>query len=102
MTEGVEADEAFESAMAKPAPTRSPRISRADVFQAADAIVLAHHKPTIDRIRMHLGRGSPNTIQEHLEVWTQLGSRLRDIPGREFPELPDKVAQALQGPPRSR
>jgi hypothetical protein len=26
-----------------------------------------------------------------------LGSRLKDIPGREFPELPDPVAEALQG-----
>src|ERR1017187_7848938 len=46
---------------------------------------------------MRIGRGSPNTIQEHLEVWwTHLGSRLRDVPGREFPELPDRVALALQ------
>jgi len=76
---------------------RSPRISRKDVFQAADELVLAHQKPTIDRVRTRLGRGSPNTIQEHLEVWwTQLGARLRDVPGREFPELPERVGLALQ------
>ncbi len=80
-----------------PAPTRSPRISRADVFNAADALLLEGHKPTIDRVRMRIGRGSPNTIQEHLDLWwTQLGSRLRDIPGREFPELPERVAVSLQ------
>jgi hypothetical protein len=78
-------------------PARSPRISPPDVFQAADALLIEGHKPTIDRVRMRIGRGSPNTIQEHLEVrWTHLGSRLRDIPGREFPELPDRVALARQ------
>jgi chromosome segregation ATPase len=67
------------------------------VFQAADALLIEGHKPTIDRVRMRIGRGSPNTIQEHLEVWwTHLGSRLRDVPGREFPELPERVALALQ------
>jgi DNA repair exonuclease SbcCD ATPase subunit len=77
---------------------RSARLSRADVFQAADAVLLAGGRVTIDRVRNHLGRGSPNTIQEHLESWwSGLGARLRDIPGREFPELPDEVANALQG-----
>jgi Plasmid replication region DNA-binding N-term len=77
---------------------RSPRLSRANVFQAADAVLLAGGRVTIDRVRNHLGRGSPNTIQEHLDAWwSKLGSRLRDIPGREFPELPDDVAKALQG-----
>jgi len=79
-------------------PPRSPRLSRADVFQAADSVLIAGGRVTIDRVRNHLGRGSPNTIQEHLETWwSKLGSRLRDIPGREFPELPGEVAHALQG-----
>ncbi len=78
--------------------TRSPRIAAPDVYAAADVLLLGGDRPTIDRVRMRLGRGSPNTIQEHLEVWwTKLGSRLRDIPGRQFPELPDEVAFALQG-----
>ena len=79
-------------------PARSPRISAPDVFQAADHLLLEGHRPTIDRVRMRLGRGSPNTIQEHLDVWwAHLGSRLRDVPGREFPEVPERVARALQG-----
>jgi hypothetical protein len=101
----TEADEPQDELQDAPGPAygttrapRSPRLSRADVFQAADAVLLAGGRVTIDRVRNHLGRGSPNTIQEHLDVWwTQLGSRLRDIPGREFPELPDEVAKALQG-----
>ena len=50
------------------------------------------HRPTIDRVRMRLGRGSPNTINDHLDAWwTKLGARLRDLPGREFPQLPERV-----------
>jgi chromosome segregation ATPase len=46
---------------------------------------------------MRLGRGCTNTIQEHLDVWwAHLGSRLRDVPGREFPEQPERVGHALQ------
>jgi len=46
---------------------------------------------------MRLGRGSPNTINDHLDAWwLKLGARLRDLPGRESPELPERVAEALQ------
>jgi hypothetical protein len=80
-----------------PVSPRARRITPSDVFQAADELLLKGHRPTIDRVRMRLGRGSPNTIQEHLDVWwTHLGSRLRDIPGREFPGLPERVGHALQ------
>lgn len=76
---------------------RAPRISREDVFRAADELLLQGHRPTIDRVRMRLGRGSPNTINDHLDAWwANLGSRLRDLPGREFPHLPERVAHALQ------
>jgi predicted nucleic acid-binding Zn-ribbon protein len=75
---------------------RSPRIGPADVFRAADELLLEGNRPTIDRVRMRLGRGSPNTINEHLDAWWhKLGARLRDIPGREFPQLPERTAQAL-------
>ncbi len=77
--------------------TRAPRISQEDVFRAADELLLEGHRPTIDRVRMRLGRGSPNTINDHLDAWwAKLGSRLRDLPGREFPQLPERVAHALQ------
>jgi DNA repair exonuclease SbcCD ATPase subunit len=87
-------DDAIELAPVNP---RARRISPSDVFQAADTLLQEGHRPTIDRVRMRLGRGSPNTIQEHLDVWwSHLGSRLRDIPGREFPDLPERVGHALQ------
>lgn len=54
-------------------------------------------RSTIDRMRMHLGRGSPNTINDHLDAWwVKLGSRLRDVPGHEFPQLPERIARTLQ------
>jgi chromosome segregation ATPase len=76
---------------------RAKRISQADVFTAADVLLIEGHRPTIDRVRMKLGRGSPNTINDHLDAWwNKLGARLRDLPGREFPHLPEAVAAALQ------
>jgi hypothetical protein len=76
---------------------RAPRISQEDVFRAADELLIEGHRPTIDRVRMRLGRGSPNTINDHLDAWwAKLGARLRDLPGREFPQLPERVAEALQ------
>ena len=105
MTEPETPQDEFEEAGAATAPAygttrtpRSPRLTREDVFTAADAILMAGGRVTIDRVRNQLGRGSPNTIQEHLETWwSRLGSRLKDIPGREFPEIPEPVAGALQG-----
>jgi hypothetical protein len=79
------------------AARRAPRISQADVFRAADELLVQGDRPTIDRVRMRLGRGSPNTINDHLDDWwAKLGARLRDVPGHEFPQLPERVAQALQ------
>jgi hypothetical protein len=76
---------------------RAPRISQADVFRAADELLLQGDRPTIDRVRMRLGRGSPNTINEHLDAWwAKLGARLRDLPGQEFPHLPERVSHTLQ------
>jgi hypothetical protein len=76
---------------------RAARISQTDVFRAADELLVMGQRPTIDRVRMRLGRGSPNTINDHLDSWwAKLGARLRDLPGQEFPQLPERVAQTLQ------
>jgi chromosome segregation ATPase len=92
-TNGVEAIEA-DGAIG---PRRARRISRDDVFRAADALLLQGDRPTIDRVRMKLGRGSPNTINDHLDAWwSRLGARLRDVPGQEVPGLPESIALRLQ------
>jgi hypothetical protein len=75
---------------------RSPRLSQEDVFEAADALLLRSDRVTIDRVRAALGRGSPNTIGAHLDLWwAELGGRLKDIPGREFPEVPSALGREL-------
>src|SRR5882757_7386702 len=90
-------EERSNEAIGLPLTQRAPRISQTDVFRAADELLLEGHRPTIDRVRMRLGRGSPNTINDHLDAWwAKLGSRLRDVPGHEFPQLPERVAHALQ------
>jgi hypothetical protein len=76
---------------------RAPRIAREDVFRAADELLVQGDRPTIDRVRMRLGRGSPNTINDHLDAWwAKLGARLRDLPGQEFPQLPERASKTLQ------
>ena len=44
-------------------------ITEEDVHQAADAIVSRGERPTIERIRAELGRGSPNTVNRHIDGW---------------------------------
>lgn len=52
-------------------------ITESDVHNAADELVAKGDRPTVERIRMHLGTGSPNTVTRWLETWWQgLGPRL--------------------------
>lgn len=73
-------------------------ISEHDVHQAADAVVLAGERPTVERIRAHLGTGSPNTVLRWLDTWWRgLGARLDEQRARlAFPEAPEAVT-ALAG-----
>lgn len=43
-------------------------ITEEDVHKAADAIVGRGERPTIERIRAELGRGSPNTVNRYLDA----------------------------------
>lgn len=82
-------------------PQRMPRgIQYADVAQAADALLEQGARPTIERIRLHIGRGSPNTVSPMLEQWfANLGQRLgmRETTGQgtEIPETVLQTAKAL-------
>lgn len=52
-------------------------ITEAQVHAAADALVEAGDRPTVERIRAHLGAGSPNTVTRYLDSWWgELGGRL--------------------------
>lgn len=71
-------------------------ITEHDVHTAADALVAVGDRPTVDRIRAHLGTGSPNTVTRWLETWWQaLGQRLNSHQARlAVPEAPEAVARA--------
>ena len=61
-------------------------ITELDVHGAADALVAKGERPTVERVRAHLGTGSPNTVTRLLETWWQsLGSRLHP----ESPSMKD-------------
>lgn len=48
-----------------------------EVWAAADALMHEGLRPTVDRVRQRLGRGSPNTVGPMIEAWFKaLGSRL--------------------------
>ncbi|WP_454914409.1 DNA-binding protein [Variovorax gossypii] len=52
-------------------------ITQAQVWAAADEILIEGQRPTIERIRQRLGRGSPNTVGPMVERWfATLGKRL--------------------------
>ncbi|MCT8272521.1 DNA-binding protein [Xanthomonas translucens] len=52
-------------------------ITEEDVHNAADTLVALGERPTVERIRAHLGTGSPNTVVRWLETWwLGLGKRL--------------------------
>lgn len=73
-------------------------VKREDVWAAADAVLLAGEKPTIERVRHHLGSGSPNTVGPLLEQWFKhLGTRLQDPGAFAAPAgVPEPVMQAAQ------
>lgn len=62
---------------------RSQRaIQRDDVWAAADALLLEGKRPTIERVRQKIGRGSPNTVSPMLEEWfATLGPRMAQLKG---------------------
>jgi len=73
-------------------------ITEKDVFTACDALVLAGERPTIERVRQKIGRGSPNTVSPMLDAWfMSLGRRLQGQGAfAPAPDVPDPVLQAAQ------
>jgi chromosome segregation ATPase len=64
-------------------------INESDVHTAADQLVANGERPTVERIRAHLGTGSPNTVTRWLDTWWKnLSFRLQ--PKR--PDLKDAPA----------
>lgn len=74
-------------------------IQQEDVWKAADELLIEGQRPTIERIRLKIGRGSPNTISPMLENWFAiLGKRIN---GTAFTKesaiaTPEPVEQAIR------
>lgn len=70
-------------------------VQQHEVSSAADALVAERLRPTIERIRGKLGRGSPNTVAPMLEVWfATLAPRLGVVTNHEDPESPPPNVRA--------
>jgi len=73
-------------------------LTELDVHNAADDLVAGGERPTVERIRAHLGTGSPNTVTRHLETWwASVGARLRQcVQEQGRPDVPAAVDALAQ------
>jgi Plasmid replication region DNA-binding N-term len=80
-------------------PGPPPRgITQSDVSHASDSLLRAGMRPTIEKIRAKIGRGSPNTINPMLDAWWKtLSARLDSGPAalHRLPESIAHIAEAL-------
>lgn len=67
-------------------------VQQADVWAAADALIAAGDRPTIERVRQKIGSGSPNTVSPMLDAW------YRTLPGRLGVVAPDGAVGAAGHP----
>jgi Plasmid replication region DNA-binding N-term. len=69
-------------------------ITQEQVSAAADALVTAGERPTVEKIRAQLGTGSPNTVTRMLETWRgALATRLSQV--LALPDVPADVGRAF-------
>ena len=69
-------------------------VQQADVAEAADALIAEGLRPTIERVRQKMGRGSPNTVSPMLDIWFgALGARLT---GNQSATAVDTVPHPVQ------
>jgi Plasmid replication region DNA-binding N-term len=71
-------------------------ITQSDVSHAADSLLRAGDRPTIEKIRAKLGRGSPNTINPMLDAWWKTLSARLDSGPASFHRLPEVVAHVAE------
>lgn len=70
-------------------------VPETDVFQAADQVLARGMRPTVERVRAELGRGSPARVGQLLEQWWDvLAKRLAGE--TQLPDLPADVASAFK------
>lgn len=70
-------------------------VPETDVFAAADRVLARGERPTTERVRAELGRGSPARVGQLLEQWWD-GLAKRLAGETRLPELPPAVAEAFK------
>lgn len=77
-------------------PKSTRGVQQEEVWAAADALIAAGERPTIERVRLKIGRGSPNTVSPMLEGWfATLASRL-GVAASGAPPAESGAPQALR------
>ncbi len=72
--------------------TRVPGVSYIEVEHAAIALLKAGQRPSVERLRQRLGRGSPQTLLSALQrFWRDLGTRIEGDPAA-LTRLPAEIA----------
>ena len=69
-------------------------VQQEDVWLAADSLIADGLRPTIERVRQKIGRGSPNTVSPMLETWFATLSTRLGVNKQE--DASDHVPKALQ------
>ena len=78
-------------------PGPPPRgITQSDVSHAADSLLRAGDRPTIEKIRAKIGRGSPNTINPMLDAWWRTLSARLDSGPAALHRLPESIAHITE------
>src|SRR5450631_3277891 len=75
-------------------PTRG--VTASDVERAADGLLRAGERPTIEKVRESLGTGSPNTINPLLDTWWKKLSARLDAGPAALHRLPESVAHVAE------
>lgn len=71
-------------------------VTQDQVTRAADALLARGERPTIEKVRVELGTGSPNTLLRLLEVWwAELAGRLDAQARAQLPGVPEPVQRAM-------
>src|SRR5271168_2242211 len=71
---------------------RSPHVERAAIL-----ILKSERRPTVEKVREALGRGSPSTIGEGLKrFWRDLGARIEGDPAA-LSRMPPEIADLADG-----
>src|ERR1700736_1472702 len=71
-------------------------VTTTDVKRTADSLLRAGERPTIDKIRERIGRGSPNTINPMLDAWWKNLSARLDAGPDALHRLPESVAHVAE------